>query len=119
MSAAGYCSGDNAACKGFFGLFKRERVHGMTYPKLDDARADVFEYIERLHNPRRRRRVARQDQKFSVLTTVRDLGVAPPPPGFYGWCGIGADRYEFLVDPLCSNFPSRGTPPIWAGRGRR
>ncbi|MFC0716808.1 IS3 family transposase, partial [Luteimonas padinae] len=31
------------------------------------ARADVFEYIERFHNPRMRRRVARQDQKLSAL----------------------------------------------------
>ncbi|MCC7097819.1 MAG: IS3 family transposase, partial [Thermomonas sp.] len=32
------------------------------------ARADVFEYIERRHNPRMRRRVIRQDQKFSALS---------------------------------------------------
>jgi putative transposase len=52
--------------EGFFGLLKRERVY-LTYPTLDAARADVFEYIERFHNPRMRRRVARQDQKFSTL----------------------------------------------------
>ena len=66
MSAMGHC-GDNAACEGFFGLLKRERVYRMTYPTLDAARADVFEYIERIHNPRMRRRVARLDQKFSAL----------------------------------------------------
>jgi len=38
----GHC-GDNAACEGFFGLLKRERVYRMTYPTLDAARADVFE----------------------------------------------------------------------------
>ncbi|MCV3852165.1 IS3 family transposase, partial [Pseudomonas aeruginosa] len=31
------------------------------------ARADLFDYIERFHNPRMRRRVARQDLKFSAL----------------------------------------------------
>ncbi|MEQ8799548.1 MAG: IS3 family transposase, partial [Salinisphaeraceae bacterium] len=31
---------------------------------LDAARADVFDYIERFHNPRMRRRVAKQDQKL-------------------------------------------------------
>ncbi|WP_028839705.1 IS3 family transposase, partial [Thermomonas fusca] len=67
MSAVGHC-GDNAACEGFFGLLKRERVYRMTYPTLDAARSDVFEYIERFHNPRMRRRVARQDQKFSALS---------------------------------------------------
>ena len=67
MSAVGHC-GDNAACEGFFGLLKRERVYRMAYPTLDAARADVFEYIERFHNPRMRRRTARQDLKFSTLS---------------------------------------------------
>ncbi|WP_298577000.1 IS3 family transposase [uncultured Luteimonas sp.] len=67
MSAVGHC-GDNAACEGFFGLLKRERVYRTTYPTLDAARSDVFEDIERFHNPRMRRRVARQDQKLSALS---------------------------------------------------
>lgn len=66
MSAVGHC-GDNAACEGFFGLLKRDRVHHARYPSLDAAKADVFDYIERFHNPRMRRRVARQDRKFSDL----------------------------------------------------
>jgi putative transposase len=67
MSAVGHC-GDNAACESFFGLLKRERVYRTKYPTLDAARADVFEYIERFHNPRMRRRVARQDLMFSTLS---------------------------------------------------
>jgi putative transposase len=67
MSAVGHC-GDNAACEGFFGLLKRERIYRTTYPTLDAARADVFEYIERRHNPRMRRRTAREDLKFSTLS---------------------------------------------------
>ena len=67
MSAVGHC-GDNAACEGFFGLLKRERIYRTTYPTLDAARSDVFEYIERRHNPRMRRRRVKQDQKFSVLS---------------------------------------------------
>lgn len=66
MSAVGHC-GDNAACEGFFGLLQRERIYRMTYPTLDTPRADVFEYIERFHNPRMRGRTARQDLKFSTL----------------------------------------------------
>lgn len=66
MSAVGHC-GDNAACEGFFGLLKREWVYRMKYQTLDAARSDVFRYIERLHNPRMRRRVARQGLKFSAL----------------------------------------------------
>ncbi len=66
MSAVGHC-GDNAACEGFFGLLKRERIYRTTYPTLDAARSDVFEYIERRHNPRMRRRRVKQDHKFSAL----------------------------------------------------
>lgn len=66
MSAVGHC-GDNAACEGFFGMLKRERVRHLSYRTRDEARADLFDYIERFHNPRMRRRVARQDQKFSAL----------------------------------------------------
>lgn len=66
MSAVGHC-GDNAACEGFFGMLKRERVGHRSYRTRDEARADLFDYIERFHNPRMRRRVAKQDQKFSAL----------------------------------------------------
>jgi putative transposase len=66
MSAVGHC-GDNAACEGFFGVLKRERVNHRRYRTLNEARADLFDYIERFHNPRMRRRVAKQDQKFSAV----------------------------------------------------
>ena len=66
MSAVGHC-GDNAACEGFFGLLKRDRINRTKYPSLDAAKADLFDYIERFHNPRMRRRVAKQDLKFSAL----------------------------------------------------
>lgn len=64
MSAVGHC-GDNAACEGFFGMLKRERINRMKYPTLDSAKADVFSYIERFHNPRMRRRVAKHDLEYS------------------------------------------------------
>lgn len=67
MSAVGHCA-DNAACGGFFGVLKRELINRTKYPKLDAARADVFEYIERFHNSRMRRRIAQQDLKFSTLS---------------------------------------------------
>jgi len=67
MSAVGHCA-DNAACEGFFGMLKRERVNHRKYRTRDEARADLFDYLERFHNPRMRRRVARQDRKFSALT---------------------------------------------------
>ena len=67
MSEVGHC-GDNAPCEGFFGMLKRERVQHATYRTLDAARSDVFDYIERFHNPRMRRRVAIQDQKFLTFS---------------------------------------------------
>ena len=65
ISAVGHC-GDNAACEGFFGVLKRERVNRMKYPTLDSAKADIFNYIERFHNPRMRKRVARRDMEFQA-----------------------------------------------------
>lgn len=67
MSSVGHC-GDNAACEGFFGMLKRERAAHRLYRTRDEGRADLFDYIERFHNPRMRRRVAKQDQKFLALT---------------------------------------------------
>lgn len=59
MSAVGSCA-DNAAAEGFFGRLKRERVRRRTYPTRAEARADVFQYIEVMHNAERRERMAAQ-----------------------------------------------------------
>jgi len=67
MSAVGHC-GDNAAAEGFFGMLKRERVNLRRYLTQAEARSDVFDYIERFHNPRMQRRLDKQDQKFIALT---------------------------------------------------
>lgn len=67
MSAVGHCA-DNAAVEGFFGKLKRERVHRRHYVTLAEARADVFDYIERFHNPIIQRRLDVQDQAFRLLT---------------------------------------------------
>jgi putative transposase len=67
MSTVGHCT-DNAVCEGFFGQFEREPVKHRQYRTRDEARADLFDYLERFHNPRMRRRVARQDRRLSALT---------------------------------------------------
>ena len=67
MSDVGHC-GDNAPAEGFFGMIKRERIHRRRYLTLAAARSDVFDYIERFHNPRMQRRLDVQDQKFYALT---------------------------------------------------
>ncbi|PTB92828.1 hypothetical protein C9974_11180 [Marinobacter sp. B9-2] len=48
-------------------MLKRERIHHRHYRTQNEARADVFDYIERFHNPRMRRRVAVQDRKLSAV----------------------------------------------------
>jgi len=53
MSGTGNCY-DNAAMESFFGLLKRERVNRRRYRTRQEARTDVFDYIERFYNRQRR-----------------------------------------------------------------
>lgn len=53
MSARANCY-DNAVVESFFGLLKRERVNRVRYRTREEARADVFEYIECFYNRKRR-----------------------------------------------------------------
>jgi putative transposase len=45
---------DNAAMESFFSSLKTERTARKVYRTRDQARADVFDYIERFYNPQRR-----------------------------------------------------------------
>jgi putative transposase len=45
---------DNAAMESFFSSLKTERTGRKTYGTRDEARADVFDYIERFYNSKRR-----------------------------------------------------------------
>ncbi len=53
MSRAGHVW-DNAAMESFFSSLKTERTAAKTYRTRTQARADVFDYIERFYNPTRR-----------------------------------------------------------------
>jgi len=53
MSRRGNCH-DNAAAERFFNLLKRERIGCGTYATREEARQDVFDYIERCYNPKRK-----------------------------------------------------------------
>jgi putative transposase len=53
MSRSGYVW-DNAAMESFFSSLKTERIGKKIYRTRDEARADVFDYIERFYNPVRR-----------------------------------------------------------------
>ena len=77
MSAVGSCA-DNAAAESFFGVLKRERVNRQQYRTRAEARADIFDYIERWHNPRQRRRLAIAATGGKTLNSaVRGNGVEP------------------------------------------
>lgn len=53
MSRSGNCW-DNAAMESFFSSLKTERTARKTYRTRDEAKADVFDYIERFYNAKRR-----------------------------------------------------------------
>jgi putative transposase len=53
MSRRGNCY-DNAVVESFFQLLKRERIKRRVYATREDARADIFDYIEMFYNPIRR-----------------------------------------------------------------
>ena len=53
MSDRGSCY-DNAVVEAFFASLKRERTRRRTYKTREQARADVFDYIERFYNRKRR-----------------------------------------------------------------
>nr|CAD6597350.1 DDE domain-containing protein [Rhizobium sp. TCK] len=53
MSRRGNCH-DNAVAESFFNLLKRERIRRRVYRSPDEARQDVFDYIEMFYNPKRK-----------------------------------------------------------------
>ncbi|ECK7470289.1 IS3 family transposase [Salmonella enterica subsp. enterica] len=53
MSRRGNCH-DNAVAESFFQLLKRERIKKKIYGTREEARSDIFDYIEMFYNCRRR-----------------------------------------------------------------
>ena len=53
MSRRGNCY-DNAVVESFFQLLKRERIKRKIYLDREEAKRDVFDYIEMFYNPKRR-----------------------------------------------------------------
>jgi putative transposase len=45
---------DNSVMESFFSSLKTERIAAKVYRTRDEARADVFDYVERFYNPKRR-----------------------------------------------------------------
>ena len=53
-------------------LHSQKRASGepgaIQYPTVDDARADVFDYVEGFHNPRIQRRLDSREREVNALT---------------------------------------------------
>jgi putative transposase len=76
MSRRGNCY-DNAVAESFFQLLKRERIRRKTYLDREEARRDIFNYIEMFYNPKRRHGYANdvspvefENQYFNRLRSV-------------------------------------------------
>jgi len=50
ISRRGNCH-DNAVAESFFSSLKRERIRRRTYKTHEEARQDVFDYVEMFYNP--------------------------------------------------------------------
>lgn len=79
MSRRGNCH-DNAVAESFFQLLKRERIRRKIYATRNEARQDVFDYIEMFYNPKRRHGVSNrlspveyEKQYFERLASVEDF----------------------------------------------
>ncbi len=82
MSRRGNCH-DNAVAESFFQLLKRERIKKKIYGTREEARSDIFDYIEMFYNSKRRHgslanRCHRQNMKTSIIngSEVSRLSVA-------------------------------------------
>jgi putative transposase len=76
MSRRGDCW-DNAAMESFFSTLKIERIHRKRYATRDEMRADVFDYIERFYNPRRRHSTLGQISPIEFETRYAGLAKCP------------------------------------------
>jgi putative transposase len=66
---------DDAAMESFFSSLKTERTTRRVYRTRNDAKADVFDYIERIHNPNRRHSTI----GLSPMEFEQQAGFAGPP----------------------------------------
>jgi putative transposase len=64
---------DNAAMESFFSSLKTERTARKLYRTRDEAKADVFDYIERFYNSKRRHSTIGY---LSLMEFERQVGLA-------------------------------------------
>ena len=77
-----------AAVESFFNLLKRERIRRKKYKTREEARRDVFDYIEFFYNPQRKHVrngmlspiAFEQQQKLKPQGVQETRGYSPPTP---------------------------------------
>jgi putative transposase len=69
---------DNSAMESFFSSLKTERTARKVYRTRDEARADVFVYIERFYNPTRRHSTLGYVSPIAFEKAQEALGRCPP-----------------------------------------
>lgn len=80
----------------FFSTLKTERVNRRVYRARDEARADVFDYIERFYNPHRRHSTlnflspVQFDHRLRASEPVRENGGRPRS---------GCLRFRYIPEP--------------------
>jgi putative transposase len=72
MSGKGNCY-DNAVAESFFSSLKNEIVHHRNYQTRDEARAEIFEYIELFYNRKR----LHQSLNYQIPMQYKSDGVSP------------------------------------------
>ena len=71
---------DNAAMESFFSSLKTERTARKIYRTRDDAKADVFDYIERFYNR------ASEHPSGYVIDEKRFCWLGCDRAGYFGFC---------------------------------
>ncbi len=95
---------DNAAMESVFSSLKTERTAHKTYRTRDDARADVFDYIERFYNAKRRHSTIgyRSPMEFEMKAVGSALTFVPARPT------ITAAQIEAIRFMILSSFVKPG-----------
>jgi putative transposase len=79
MGRRGNCW-DNAVAESFFSSLRKERVRRKVYTTKEEAKADLFDYIEMFYNPRRRHsHIGGVSPEVFERTSSHDLVVSTKP----------------------------------------
>jgi putative transposase len=70
---------DNAVMESFFKTLKRELVNDRRYTDLEDAKQDIFKYIELYYNTRRRHSALGNISPRSFECKIRRKPLSPCP----------------------------------------